>query len=371
MIDANNNGAVPKPLAVTLVGPVPPPAGGMAMQTAQLLRLLTDTNQLNVKLIAVNPPYQPHWVANIPVLRALFRLLPYFWQLHKACKHSDVIHLMANSGWAWHLFAAPAIWIAHWHKVPVIVNYRGGLAADFLARQRRWVLPSLRRASAIVTPSAFLQGVFAHYQLKCQIIPNIVDTAIFHGTLKASLATAPHLVVTRNLEAIYDIATAIRAFAIISKQLPQARLSIAGSGPERPALVALVQQLQLDSQVTFCGKLDRPQMAELYASADIMLNPSTADNMPNSLLEAMAASVLVVSTDVGGIPYMVEHQRDALLVAAAAPEQMAAAVLTLVARPELAKQLAAHAQAKVTQYQPAQVLPGWLALYEHFRCANA
>lgn len=371
MIDANNNGSGRKPLAVTLVGPVPPPAGGMAMQTAQLLRLLTDTDQLAVNLVAVNPPYRPHWVANIPLLRALFRLVPYFWQLHKACKHTDVIHLMANSGWAWHLFAAPAIWIGHWHKVPVIVNYRGGLAADFLSKQQRWVLPTLRKASAIITPSAFLQQVFQQHGLTSQIIPNIVDTTIFHGTLKASLTTAPHLVVTRNLEAIYDIATAIRAFAIISKQLPQARLSIAGSGPERPTLIALVQQLQLDNKVTFCGKLDRQQMAELYASADIMLNPSTADNMPNSLLEAMAASVLVVSTNVGGIPYMVEHQRDALLVAAAAPEQMAAAVLSLVAQPELAKQLAAHAKAKITQYQPGQVMPGWLRLYQESEQANA
>jgi glycosyltransferase involved in cell wall biosynthesis len=369
--DANPYSDGGKPLNVTLVGPIPPPAGGMAMQTAQLLRLLTETQQLNVKLVAVNPPYRPHWVARIPVLRALFRLFPYFWRLHQACKQTNVMHLMANSGWAWHLFAAPAIWIANWHKVPVIVNYRGGLAADFLKKQQRWVLPTLRRASVIVTPSSFLQGVFKQYQLTCRIIPNIVDTAIFQGTLKPSLAHAPHLVVTRNLEAIYDIATAIRAFALFSKQQPRARLSIAGSGPELPALQALVNQLQLSNQVSFCGKLDRQQMAELYASADIMLNPSTADNMPNSLLEAMAASVLVVSTDVGGIPCMVEHQRDALLVAPGAPEQMAAAALSLVVQPELAAQLVANARANVSQYQPAQVLPCWLGLYQESEQANA
>nr|WP_301003833.1 glycosyltransferase family 4 protein [Arsukibacterium sp.] len=341
------------------------------MQTAQLLRLLTETSQLEVKLVAVNPPYRPGWIANIPVLRALFRLVPYFWQLHKACKHTDVIHLMANSGWAWHLFAAPAIWIAHWHKVPVIVNYRGGLAADFLKKQQRWVLPSLRKAHAIVTPSAFLQGVFAQYKLKCQVIPNIVDTSIFKGEIKPGLATAPHLVVTRNLEAIYDIASAIRAFAIVSKQLPEARLSIAGSGPEHAALQRLVSQLQLTDSVVFCGKLDRRQMADLYASADIMLNPSTADNMPNSLLEAMAANVLVVSTNVGGIPFMVEDQHDALLVAPTAPEQMAAAVLCLVQQPQLSQQLSNAARHKVNQYQPDQVLPGWLQLYQQLGCADA
>tara|TARA_R100001443_G_scaffold114782_1_gene131279 strand:- start:42415 stop:43530 length:1116 start_codon:yes stop_codon:yes gene_type:complete len=369
--DANPYRDGDTPLNITLVGPIPPPAGGMAMQTAQLLRLLTETQQLNVKLIAVNPPYRPQWVAKVPLLRAIFRLVPYFWQLHQACKQTDVMHLMANSGWAWHLFAAPAIWIAYWHKVPVIVNYRGGLAADFLKQQQRWVLPTLRKATTIVTPSAFLQGVFAQYQLKCRIIANIVDTSIFKGELKPSLTAAPHLVVTRNLEAIYDIATAIRAFAIINKQLPDSRLSVAGSGPELPAMQALVNQLQLSNQVSFCGKLDRQQMAALYANADIMLNPSTADNMPNSLLEAMAASALVVSTDVGGIPFMVEHQHDALLVPPAAPEQMAAAALSLIAQPELAEQLVTNARAKVSQYQPAQVLPCWLSLYQVSEQANA
>ncbi|MBV2127701.1 glycosyltransferase family 4 protein [Arsukibacterium indicum] len=371
MSEANTHQAEAPRLKVTLVGPVPPPAGGMAMQTAQLLRLLTETNQLDVKLVAVNPPYRPRWVGKVPLLRALFRLLPYFWQLHKAFKQSDVVHLMANSGWAWHLFAAPAIWIGHWHKVPVIVNYRGGLAADFLQQQQRWVLPTLRKATIIVTPSSFLQGVFAEYQLKCRIIANIVDTAIFYGELKDSLATAPHIVVTRNLEAIYDIGSAIRAFAIINKQLPGSRLSIAGSGPELANLQQLVSRLQLTARVNFCGKLDRQQMAELYASADIMLNPSTADNMPNSLLEAMAAQVLVVSTNVGGIPFMVDDGADVLLVEAGAPEQMAAAALTLVYQPELAAKLASNARAKVKQYQPDKVLPGWLGLYQTSERANA
>ncbi|KKO47063.1 hypothetical protein WG68_02790 [Arsukibacterium ikkense] len=343
----------------------------MAMQTAQLLHLLADAPQINARLIAVNPPYSPRWVAKVPVLRALCRLVPYFWQLHQAFRQTDVVHLMANSGWAWHLFAAPAIWLAYWHKVPVIVNYRGGLAAGFLQRQQRWVLPTLNKATVIVTPSTFLQSVFQQYQLNCQIIPNIVDTTIFNGDLKPSLSTAPHLVVTRNLEAIYDVATAIKAFAIISKQLPQARMSIAGSGPEHTALQQLVTELQLSDKVIFCGKLDRNQMAGLYTSADIMLNPSTADNMPNSLLEAMAAQVLVVSTNVGGIPFMVKDQHDALLVPVAKPEQMAAAVMNLVSQPKLAQQLAANARQNVNQYQPEQVLPSWLGLYQKCERANA
>jgi hypothetical protein len=111
-------------LHVGLVGPLPPPAGGMANQTRQLAELLRSA-QADVSLVQSNAPYRPAWAGRVPVLRALFRLVPYLLRLWRAAGRSDVLHVMANSGWSWHLFAAPAIWVARWRQVPVVVNYRG------------------------------------------------------------------------------------------------------------------------------------------------------------------------------------------------------------------------------------------------------
>lgn len=79
-------------------------------------------------------------------------------------------------------------------------------------------------------------------------------------------------------------------------------------------LEELACRLGLADVVTFTGRVDNEGMAALYQSADIMINPSLVDNMPISLLEALASSVPVVSTDVGGVPFMVEHEKTALLV---------------------------------------------------------
>ncbi|MCB1932288.1 MAG: glycosyltransferase family 1 protein, partial [Candidatus Accumulibacter sp.] len=159
---------------VCVVGPLPPPSGGMANQCEQLVRLLRAEG-LSVELVRTNAPYRPAWVGHLPVLRAGFRLLPYLWALWQAAGRAKVVHILANSGWAWHLLAAPAIMIARLRDTPVIVNYRGGNAGAFFAGAPGHVLRMLGNASLRVTPSGFLRRVFATHGLTAEVIPNIID----------------------------------------------------------------------------------------------------------------------------------------------------------------------------------------------------
>ncbi|MEO7160301.1 MAG: hypothetical protein ABIX00_07325, partial [Polaromonas sp.] len=82
----------------------------MANQTRQLGELLTAAGA-TVTTVQVNAPYRPRWVARVPVLRSVFRLMPYLAALWRAAGQVDIFHIMANSGWSWHLFAAPAVWV--------------------------------------------------------------------------------------------------------------------------------------------------------------------------------------------------------------------------------------------------------------------
>src|SRR5690606_24493025 len=100
----------------------------------------------------------------------------------------------------------------------------------------------------------------------------------------------------------------------IRQRYPGARLSVAGSGPQEAALRALAGELGIAGAVRFTGRLDPDGIAALYRDADLMLNASIVDNMPNAVLEALASGVPVVSSRVGGVPYMLEHERTGLLV---------------------------------------------------------
>ncbi|HEU4854213.1 MAG TPA: glycosyltransferase family 4 protein [Nitrosospira sp.] len=353
-------------LRIGLVGPLPPPSGGMANQTLQLAKLLRGED-IVVELIQVNNPYRPHWVGRLKGIRAGFRLLPYLVHLWLSASRVQLFHVMANSGWSWHLFAAPAIWIARIRGKPVVINYRGGEADAFFSKAFFWIEPSLRQADAIIVPSGFLESVFGKRGFSTSVVPNIIDLSRFGAEAHPAppLQTDfPHIIVTRNLEPIYDNATALRAFNIVKRAFPAARLTVAGSGPDRPVLEELACRLGVSDAVTFTGRLDNEGMAAVYRGANVMINPSLADNMPISMLEALASGVPVVSTDVGGIPHLVEHGKTALLVPPRNPEAMADAVLALLNDPVKAAQFRKAGIESVQRYTWPNVRDRLLCVYE-------
>ena len=127
-------------LRIALVGPLPPPAGGMANQTRQLAELLRGEGA-QVEVVQVNAPYRPAWAEKLKGARALFRLVPYLLRLWQAAGQANLVHVMANSGWSWHLFAAPAVWIATLRgatgaertlRARLVVNAAGPWVAQFL-----------------------------------------------------------------------------------------------------------------------------------------------------------------------------------------------------------------------------------------------
>ncbi len=348
---------------VGIVGPASPPAGGMAAQTEQLCRLLRGEG-VDVEFLQTNKSYRPQWIVAIVGIRAFFRLFQYCVEAASFVRRVDVIHLMSNSGWSWQLFSAPVIWLAYMANTPVIVNYRGGEAKDYLSRSARWVRPTLRKANTLVVPSRFLQQVFSEFGFKSTVVPNIIDNSRFFPLQKnKEKDLTVHIVVVRNLEKIYDIGLAIRAYAVVRRECADSRLTIAGSGPMEEELKRLVDELKLGHCITFTGRLNRDQVENLYRSADIMVNSSTIDNMPNSLLEAMASGVAIVSTDAGGIPWMVEHNKTALLSQVGNVEALASALKRVIVDPELRERLSTAGLEEATNYSWDRVKNQWIHLY--------
>ena len=353
-------------LRLGVVGPAPPPSGGMATQTRQLVELMKHEG-IEVEFVQTNQAYSPAFISHVKGIRAIFRLFPFLFSVWKLVKTVDVIHLMANSGWSWQLFSAPVLWLAYFKKTPVIVNYRGGYAKNYFEKSFRWVQPSLKKATKVVVPSGFLEKVFADFGVKTEVIPNIINLEKFKSRNKTSKPGQFSLVITRNLESIYGIETAINAVSLARKRIPGVHLSIAGSGPQKQLLEALVAKLCISENITFVGRLGVEQIIDLYQAADAMINPTTVDNMPNSVLEAMACGVPVVTTGVGGIPYIVQHDHTAVIFAAGDAKELAEQIERLYESPQIRSKLIQNGLDEIKKYAWPNVKNQWLDIYQEVK----
>lgn len=117
------------------------------------------------------------------------------------------------------------------------------------------------------------------------------------------------------------LTTAIHAFAKFHAKFPAAKYRIAGEGPLKSQIEALIGELRLEGAVELSGFLSQAELADLYARSHIFLHPSemppdqNQEGIPNSMLEAMATGLPVLATTHGGIPEAVTHERTGLLVA--------------------------------------------------------
>jgi glycosyltransferase involved in cell wall biosynthesis len=349
-------------LRIAIVGPSLEILGGQGVQARSLAQALVEDG-FEVLFIPVNPTFPKglRWLRRIPVARTMLNQCLYLAQLFKL-RHADVVHVYSASYWSFLLAPVPAILASEWFGKPVILNYHSGEADDHLATWGLRVHPWLRRVDKIVVPSTYLQNVFARHGYHARVVRNIIDTSSFHYRERSQLE--PRLLSNRNLEAHYGIGTTLRAFALLRKQWPQARLTIAGYGSERTRLEDWVRSEHLDG-VEFVGRVEPEAMPRLYDEADIYVNSSVIDNQPVSILEAFAAGLPVVSTPVGDIPAMLGNQQNGTLVPRDDPEAMATAIAMLLDAPGEAVTMARRARDEAEQYTWSQVRGAWTTLYRN------
>ncbi len=128
----------------------------------------------------------------------------------------------------------------------------------------------------------------------------------------------------------------LRAVAQLIERHPEAEFVVAGDGPERAKLTALLHELGLQDRVTLLGQQE--DMAAFYGSLDLLVSASRQEGLPMALLEGMAAGLAVIATAVGEVPQLVQDGRTGLLVNPESPPAIAEAIETLLNDIELRKQ---------------------------------
>lgn len=350
-----------KPIRVLLIAPSTDIVGGQAVQAGRLLDELRKVPQIKIDFLPVNPraPKLLRPLQKIKYVRTLLTSLLYGTRLLLTIRKYDIIHIFSPGYFAFLLAPTPAILLAKILGKKTILNYRDGRAEDHLTKSP-FAVRIMRQVDAILAPSDFLVHVFSKFGLRAQSIPNIVDTQRFHFREKSRFR--PCFLHNRGLEPLYNVECTLRAFALIQERYPDASLIVAHDGPLRSQLERLASDLELRN-VEFIGSVSQEETPGVYDQADIYIMSPNIDNMPVSVLESFASGLPVIATRVGGIPYILKHERTGLLVERNAFREIANSAFRLLEEDGLAARLAWNARQECLKYAPARVASQWVNMY--------
>ncbi|MGH9901533.1 MAG: glycosyltransferase family 4 protein [Pyrinomonadaceae bacterium] len=355
---------------VLMVAPSLDILGGQAVQAERLLARLREEPSLDVDFLPINPrlPGVLGRLQSIKYVRTLLTETAYCAALLARVRAYDVVHIFSASYFSFVLAPTPAILAAMLYGKKTVLNYHSGEADDHLRRWSRTAVPTIRMADAVAVPSGYLVDVFKSFGLEARSIFNIVDTDRFRFRERQPLR--PVFLSNRNFEPHYNVACVLRAFSIIQKRFPEARLTVAGDGGQRRELERLARELGL-RDTEFVGRVPQARMPELYEAADIYLNSPDIDNMPVSVIESFASGLPVVTTDAGGIPYIVTDEETGLLVGRDDHESMAAGAIRLLEDGELASRITRAGHAECRKYAWEAVRDEWIKLYRELAHGDA
>ena len=164
-----------------------------------------------------------------------------------------------------------------------------------------------------IAPSAYLYEIFLENNYKnIKYIPNTIE--INKYKFENKIFDYPRLLWVRSFSSIYNPIMAIKVILKIKEKYPNAILSMVGPIKDESYTQTVDFANKNNVEVIFTGKLSKKKWTTLAKKHNVFINTTHYDNTPVSVIEAIALGLPVVSTNVGGIPYLLEHQQNSLLV---------------------------------------------------------
>ncbi len=209
---------------------------------------------------------------------------------------------------------------------------------------------------------------------KSSIVRCGINPAAFDGS-KPVRHEPPCILSASQLVERKGTAYLIEACSILKRRDMRFHCLLAGDGDERPRLEAMVSKLGLSEEITFSGKYVQAEIGTIYGRADIFVLPCITsasgdrDGIPVVLMEAMAAGVAVISTNVSGIPELIQSEQDGLLVEEKDAEALADAIERLLSDEALTRRLRSAARKKIEAEFSSEISAQRLAaLFTEMKC---
>ena len=243
---------------------------------------------------------------------------------------------------------------------PYVLTLHGGNLPEFAKRWPGRVRQLLTSARAVTAPSEYLKQKMEPYCNQIRILPNALDMSAY--LYRERGPARPRLVWLRSFHEIYNPVMAVKAMVALSQKYPDVELNMVGPDKGDGSFArtrAQVTRGELTNQVRFAGQVAKKEVPKVLSDGDIFLNTTNIDNTPVSVIEAMACGLCVVSTRVGGTPFLIDHEQNGLLVECGDSEGMAASAGRFLENEALARRCSQAGRHKVEAWDWPTVLAEW------------
>lgn len=287
----------------------------------------------------------------------LLRLLDMLWQTFTNSNSKDIVLIdtYSTQNFYFAVCVAKMCRVCNLEYIPIL---RGGNLPFRTEKSPKLSQKLFKGAKTNIAPSHYLLNAFKEKgYTNLTYIPNTIEIKCYPFLERNKIHA--NLLWVRSFSEIYNPKLALE---IIEKLVAQnIEVNLCMVGPEKDGSLKECQEIvaQKKLPVTFTGLLSKKEWIDLSKDYDLFINTTNFDNTPVSVMEAMALGLPVISTDVGGIPYLIENNKTGILVPPNDEQAFVKAIIDLLFNSDKTKTLSNKARLKVESFDWEEVKGLW------------
>jgi N-acetyl-alpha-D-glucosaminyl L-malate synthase BshA len=292
--------------------------------------------------------------------------LKIFWRLKEV--DPDIIHVQSIA------IGIPAFLSKNILKIPYIVYGRGSDVYLHWSFKKSISKLVIRNANAVIALTEDMKTeILKSLDIEISVIPNGIDLDKFKNLSKKYFREKWELkedekiiAFVGTLRPVKGLKYLIQAMAIMIKKDASIKLILVGDGGERKYLKTLVEELKIENNIKFIGKVANENVPQYMVASDVFVLPSLSEGFPIVSLEAMACELPIVASKVGGLPDIVKNGVNGFLVEPKNPEQIAAKVLLLLGNNALKERISKNNKITIKGYSWERVVDRLELVYRNY-----
>lgn len=287
----------------------------------------------------------------------VLRLIDMLWAVFRNRKTAAVVLIDTYSTKNYYYAVCVAVF-CRFYTLPYVPILHGGDLPRRLKENKKWATLLFKKSKLNISPSAYLKDQFeAHGFSNIIHIPN--SLAIENYPFLNRQTIDYKLLWVRSFDKTYNPLLALEVVEILMEKGKNVQLCMVGAEKDGSLELCKQRVREKNLPVTFTGLLSKKEWINLSTNYDLFINTTHFDNMPVSVMEAMALGLAVISTNVGGIPYLIKHNQTGLLVPPDHAEAFAEAIINTVENPLETNKHTKEARDKVAMFDWLRIKKYW------------